>query len=240
MKKKNIIITGGSKGLGREIVEYYRNTNFNVFVLSRTKIKNKYTNVQNFSVDLSKAKKTKKIMQKIRKKCSEIDLVICCTGSGKKISNDEIGNLILKKYFDINFFTISNILDSYLKIYHNKKTKFIVISSIASKKIIEAPIGYSIAKLSLDFFVKILSKKLSQYQININLISPGNMLTKNNSWDKKLKLNKTKTINYINKNVPLRKFISAKDIISIIKLLHAKSGDNITGSDFIIDGGQSL
>ena len=85
-----------------------------------------------------------------------------------------------------------------------------------------------------------LSKKLSQYQININLISPGNMLTKNNSWDKKLKLNKTKTINYINKNVPLRKFISAKDIIRIIKLLHAKSGDNITGSDFIIDGGQSL
>ena len=84
MKKKNIIITGGSKGLGREIVEYYRNTNFNVFVLSRTKIKNKYTNVQNFSVDLSNAKKTKKIMQKIREKCSEIDLVVCCTGSGKK------------------------------------------------------------------------------------------------------------------------------------------------------------
>ena len=38
-------------------------------------------------------------------------------------------------------------------------------------------------------------------QINLNLISPGNILIKDNSWDKRLKKNKTKTKRYVMKYV---------------------------------------
>ena len=56
MFKKNILIAGGSKGLGYEIVKELSNTN-NLFVFSR---KRRYLNknINFFSVDLSKEKNT--------------------------------------------------------------------------------------------------------------------------------------------------------------------------------------
>ena len=39
MHKKNIIISGGSKGLGRELVDKFSKKGFNVINLSRTVIK---------------------------------------------------------------------------------------------------------------------------------------------------------------------------------------------------------
>ena len=142
-------------------------------------------------------------------------------------------------YLNKNFFTFLNLINIYLRVFNFKKTNIIVISSIAGKKIINAPIGYSLAKNNLDFLVKILAKKLAPKKISINSISPGNILIKNNNWSNKLK-KKIKIIkNYIKTNVPLNDFINSKEIIDLIKFLSDNS-KNITGSDFVIDGGQLL
>jgi NAD(P)-dependent dehydrogenase (short-subunit alcohol dehydrogenase family) len=142
-------------------------------------------------------------------------------------------------YFDINFFTFTNLINSYLNLFNFKKTNIIAISSIAGKKFIKAPIGYSLSKNSLDFFVKILAKKLAGNKININLISPGNILINNNNWSKKLKKNPKIIKRYIKSNVPLNSFIESQEIINLIKFL-INNSKNITGSDFVIDGGQVL
>tara|TARA_A100000164_G_scaffold376906_1_gene414912 strand:- start:302 stop:1018 length:717 start_codon:yes stop_codon:yes gene_type:complete len=238
MTKKNVLITGGSKGLGFQLVEKFSKIS-NVSVLSRKKGKLK-KNTSFFSVDLSNHSKTLKTLIKIKKKLKKIDLIICCTGGGKKISNDEINKKILLKYLDLNFFSVSNFIDTYLKVFRKEKTNIIVISSIASKKIIDAPIGYSVSKASLDYLVKILAKKYASKKIKLNLISPGNILIKGNSWDKKMKKNPKKIKNYIKKNVPLKTFISVDEIYNTIRLLSDSNSKNITGSDFILDGGQSI
>ena len=72
------------------------------------------------------------------------------------------------------------------------------------------------------------------------MISPGNILIKGNNWDKKIQKDKKKVTKYINKEVPLKSFIYPRDILPILDVLISKNGNNITGSDFIIDGGQSI
>ena len=62
----------------------------------------------------------------------------------------------------------------------------------------------------------------------------------NNNWDKKLKLNKKKTINYIFDNVPSKEFINPDIIFETCKLLSNEDNNSFVGSNFIIDGGQSL
>jgi 3-oxoacyl-[acyl-carrier protein] reductase len=238
MIKKNILITGGSKGLGFELAKKYILKN-NVSIVSR----NRGNLTKNFNFvksDLTVSKMTFSALKKIKKKFNKIDLIICCTGGGKKISHNELSNKTLKKYFDLNLFTVTNFIDAYIKVYKKKRTKIIVISSIVSKKIINAPIGYSIAKAALDFFVKILAKRLAKEKISINLISPGNILIKNNIWHKKMKKSPRLVMKYINSNVPNKKFISADDIFEITKIFLNDNSGNITGTDFIIDGGQSL
>ena len=79
----------------------------------------------------------------------------------------------------------------------------IAISSIVSDEFLGAPIEYSVAKKSLDYFCKNISKKVDK-NVRINVVAPGNILINGNSWDKKLKKNKIKVLNYIKSNVPLK------------------------------------
>lgn len=239
MIKKNIIITGGSKGLGREIKNYYIKKNFNVVDISRTNQKNQL-NSENISNDLKNLGKTTNVFKRIKKSYKKLDAIICCTGSGKKISKDELDENVIQHYLNTNLFTIINTINSYLKVYKNKSIKIIIISSIVSKKIIQAPIGYSISKRALDYFVKIFAKQYASSKININLISPGNIYIKGNNWDKKLKKNKREVQKYINQEVPLKSFIKPQEIFPIIDMLISDNGKNFTGSDFIVDGGQAI
>ena len=237
MFKKNILVAGGSKGLGFEIVKEFSNTN-NLYVFSRKKRKLS-ENVNYFSVDLSKEKNTLSALKSIKKKIKKIDLIIFCVGSGKPSAKNELSKQTIMNYLNTNFFTFLNLINIYLRVFNFKKTNIIVISSIAGKKIINAPIGYSLAKNNLDFLVKILAKKLAPKKISINLISPGNILIKNNNWSNKLKKNTKIVKNYIKTNVPLNDFINSKEIIDLIRFLSDNS-KKVTGSDFVIDGGQLL
>ena len=237
MFKKNILVAGGSKGLGLEIVKEFSKSN-NLYVFSR-KRRELSKNVNYFSVDLSKEKNTLSALRSIKKKIKKIDLIIFCVGNGKPSAKNELSNQTIMSYLNTNFFTFLNLINIYLKVFNFKKTNIVVISSIAGKKIINAPVGYSLAKNNLDFLVKILAKKLAPKKISINLISPGNILIKKNNWSNKLKKNPKIIKNYIKTNVPLNDFINSKEIIDLIKFLSDNS-KNITGSDFVIDGGQLL
>ena len=115
-----------------------------------------------------------------------------------------------------------------------------MISSVASDKITKAPITYSVAKSALNFYAKIKAKELAKDNIKINIISPGNILMDNNNWSKKIKKNPQMIKKYIKHNVPLNKFCDPQQIAEMCDYLLGRSGDNITGSKFVIDGGETL
>ena len=237
-KKKSIIIAGGSKGIGNFFCKNFLNENYTVFNLSRNKNK-ELKKVINFQVDLTKNTLIKKTLIKIKKISNNVDAIIFCVGNSSKAYNQE-NYKNWKKSFDVNFFSATNLIDQYIKIFNFKKTKIILISSIAGIKNIEAPIPYSVAKSALNFYVRLKSKSLARYKINLNVICPGNILQKNNLWHQNLKVNYLKTKKYIKKNVPLNQFCDPLDIYNLCFYLISNSGNNITGSNFVIDGGQSL
>ena len=144
--------------------------------------------------------------------------------------------------FNDNFFSNTNLVDNYSKIFNknSKGTKIIIICSIAGVKVIDAPITYSTAKAALIFYCRHKAKNLSNLGININTISPGNILQDDNVWYNKIKKNKKKVLNYIKKNVPLNSFCKPEYIKEMCDYLLSSSGNYITGSNFILDGGQVL
>ena len=70
-------------------------------------------------------------------------------------------------------------------------------------------------------------------------MSPGNILFKNGNWEKKLNTNKSKINRMIKKNVPLKKFGKPQDVSIIVSVLLSNKSGFITGSYFVIDGGQT-
>jgi len=74
---------------------------------------------------------------------------------------------------------------------------------------------------------------------SINSISLGNIMFPGSLWEKKLKEEPLKTKKYINSNVPTKKFGQIDDVYQICNYLINQKNNYVTGSNFIIDGGQT-
>lgn len=232
---KKILIIGSSKNLGGYLVKKF-NKNFKVIKLSNSlktdEIKNTY------NCNLLSYKDLKLLMLRIKKKYGKLDGVIFTTGKSNFDQKISLQNRFLES-FNINFLTFVNFIDIYSK-YYKLKTNIIVISSIAGVKYIGAPDEYSVAKNALNFYCKILAKKLINKKIVINIISPGNILQKGNLWDKKIKISKNKTLKYIKDNVPTNSFLNPLEIYNFCNQIILFQKTNLVGQNLIIDGGQIL
>jgi len=248
---KNILITGGAGGIGLEIVHYFENKNYHVIILDKTlkkdfeknykKIKK---NIFYFEADLLEIKKTEKKIQQIISKFKTIDILINCAGIQyiSKIENFPTNEW--RKVIDINL-TSSFITSKYIipVMKKNNSGRIINISSVHGLVASENKSAYVASKHGLIGLTKAIALELSKTKITCNAISPGWVLTPLVEKQIKKLASKNKTsIEIEKKNLlfekhPNQKFVSGKEIASLVNFLISKDAQNITGSSYSIDGG---
>ena len=233
---KNYIICSASKNLGMYLSKRFE-TNNKVFKFGRSLNNGNYS----YSCDFLNYNSIFQKLKKIKITTKNIDGIIYCIGESKKYYAKRDDLSFWRQSFDSNLYTFINFLNAYVEVFKKKKinTKIIVISSIAGNKIIKAPITYSVAKCALNFYSKIKAKELINLGIQINTISLGNVYQKNNNWGKKLKKNKKKVENYIQKNVSTNKFCNPEEVFNLCNVIF-NNDLNLLGSNIVLDGGQSL
>ena len=240
-KKKKILITGSSSGIGFGLAKKFSELNSVVILNGKNlkKLKKKSKLIKNSSyvcADITNKKSLKKMISKIKLKYKNIDILICNLGQ----SNFKKNNLNFEHAFKMNFFSTLNTINLATPILKKNGGKILCISSICGfEKINNAPLGYSLAKSSLNSYVKLISGILSKKGITINSIAPGNILFKGSTWEKHLKKNHKKTSNYIKENVPQKKFGTIDDVTNLCVFLSSDKSNFITGSTYVIDGGQT-
>tara|TARA_B100001057_G_C22690243_1_gene887456 strand:+ start:45 stop:809 length:765 start_codon:yes stop_codon:yes gene_type:complete len=248
---KNILITGGAGGIGLEIVNYFENKNFNIIILDKTSKKNFKTNFKKpkkniiyFEVDLLKVKITEKKIQDIISKYKTIDILINCAGIQYISTVENFPTKEWKKVIDINltssFITSKTIIPVMKK---NKWGRIINISSVHGLVASENKSAYVASKHGLIGLTKAIALELSKTKITCNAISPGWVLTPLVEKQIKKLASKNKTsVELEKKNLlfekhPNQKFVSGKEIASLVNFLISKDAQNITGSSYSIDGG---
>ena len=248
---KNILITGGAGGIGLEIVHYFENKNYNVIILDKTlkkDFKKNYKKIKKnifyFETDLLEIKKTEKKIQQIISKFKTIDILINCAGIQyiSKIENFPTNEW--RKVIDINltssFITSKNIIPV---MKNNNSGRIINISSVHGLVASENKSAYVASKHGLIGLTKAIALELSKTKITCNAISPGWVLTPLVEKQIKKLASKNKTsIEIEKKNLlfekhPNQKFVSGKEIASLVNFLISKDAQNITGSSYSIDGG---
>ena len=236
-KKKVVFISASSSGIGYYLAEKYKSLGYDLIINGTNKLKLKKASLSLdcdfFLGDLTKKKTIDLLINKLKKKYNYIDILICNLGNSEfKKNNKDYGNA-----FKYNFYSTTNLVESSKKILKKAKSKIICISSICGVESIEgAPIGYSIAKSALNFYIKLISRELAEIGVSINGIVPGNIYFKGSTWDLKMKKNPKKTKQYIKNNVPINKFGSTENIFEICKMLTENTDNFITGSLFKLDG----
>ena len=248
---KNILITGGAGGIGLEIVHYFENKNYNVIILDKTlkkDFKKNYKKIKKnifyFEVDLLEIKKTEKKIQQIISKFKTIDILINCAGIQYISEIENFPTNEWRKVIDINltssFITSKNIIPVMKK---NNSGRIINISSVHGLVASENKSAYVASKHGLIGLTKAIALELSKTKITCNAISPGWVLTPLVEKQIKRLASKNKTsIEIEKKNLlfekhPNQKFVSGKEIASLVNFLISKDAQNITGSSYSIDGG---
>ena len=248
---KNILITGGAGGIGLEIVHYFENKNYNVIILDKTlkkDFKKNYKKIKKnifyFEVDLLEIKKTEKKIQQIISKFKTIDILINCAGIQYISKIEDFPTNEWRKVIDINltssFITSKNIIPVMKK---NNSGRIINISSVHGLVASENKSAYIASKHGLIGLTKAIALELSKTKITCNAISPGWVLTPLVEKQIKKLASKNKTsIEIEKKNLlfekhPNQKFVSGKEIASLVNFLISKDAQNITGSSYSIDGG---
>ena len=243
LKNKIIVISGSSKGIGKSIAEILLHEGCKVVINGRNKLnllktKNELSkiskNIISIDGDVSKNATINKIKKITIKKWGKIDGIVANASSLENTKNKDSAFLI--KY---NFYIVYNFVNNLIPSMKKNDASIVIIGSIAGLEDIGAPFYYTVFKSTLSSYVKSMSRKLSEKNIRINLVSPGNILFKNGNWEKKLNTNKSKINRMIKKNVPLKKFGKPQDVSIIVSVLLSNKTGFITGSNFVIDGGQT-
>ena len=188
----NIVITGGSKGMGKAMAEKFASYKNNIFICARTEkelaetaegLNNKYNNsVQYFAADLSKKEEVLKFASWLLNKKTEIDILINNAGLfvPGSVYNEPEGNL--EQMIEVNLYSAYHLTRALLPGMIKKKSGHIFnMCSIASLKAYSNGGSYSISKFALMGFSKNLREEMKPFQIKVTAVYPGAVYT--SSWE---------------------------------------------------------
>ena len=223
---KNILVVGGSKGIGREIVNSQLEKGNNCYNFSRTELGINNENLIEEKID---------ILSDDLPDIENIDSVIYCPGS---INLKPI--LQLKEKDFVNDFNI-NVLGAIktVKTYLNNLKKgddpsLLFFSTVAVGQGMPFHSSVSVAKAGIEGLTKSLAAELAP-SIRVNCIAPT--ITRTDMAQRILRNEKIEE-NIANKH-PLKKICEAKDISDMADFLISHNAKNITGQIMHVDGGMS-
>ena len=233
---KVVVVTGGSRGIGAEIVKFLAKLGYKV-VLNYNKsesyaqdVKKELNNVEIFKADVSKKEEANTLIDFAIKKYGKIDVLINNAGIAQtklftEITDEDWNNIIgtnLNSAFYCSREAVKNMI-------HNKSGLIINISSIWGITGASCEVAYSTSKAAINGFTKALAKELGPSNIRVNAIAPGIINTEMNSY-----LSEDEIKN-IKEEIPLEKIGDPVDIAKCVKWLIE---DNYTTGQIIsINGG---
>ena len=241
---KNIIITGASGGIGKEIVKTLAKKNTRLILLyntNSTEVESLKNNLEKtceivvYKCNLTNVENVNKMVEHIIKHFKTIDVLINCAGRSKFQQIQDLTEKDYHEIMDLNLKSVMLLTALVSKnMISNKSGNIINISSMWGTVGASMESLYSASKGALNTLTMSLAKELGPSNIRVNAICPGLIDTKmNNSLSKE-------TIDSLIEETPLRRIGKPKDVANLTEFLISEKASFITGQVITIDGGFTL
>lgn len=236
--KKTVLITGASRGIGRECAIAFSKNGYNVvanYLNSEEqafKLAKEYDNIMPFRADVSDVNQVKTMTEQAIHKFGGIDVLINNAGVALQKLFTDTSDEEWKRIFDINVGGVFNCTREIVKHMISKHDgKIINISSMWGECGASCEVAYSASKAAIIGFTKALAKELGPSGITVNCISPGLINTEMNSnLDKE-------TVDGIVEETPLQMVGECRHIAEAALFLASSSSEFITGQVIGVNGG---
>ena len=239
-KNKNILITGASGGIGRELVKKFVSLGGNV-VGSGTKtekldlIKKKYPNIKVKKFDLSEHSRIEEFIDDVSLQLGGLDILINNAGTNVDNLSLRMKEEEWKKVIDINL-TSTFLLTKYAikKMLKNKFGRVVNITSVVGHTGNLGQSNYAASKSGIIGMSKSLAIEYAKKNITVNCVSPGFIVSDMtmNIADK-VKL-------YLTSRIPMGKLGTGEDVSNCVAFLSSEQASYVTGETVHVNGGMYM
>jgi len=242
---KNVVVTGGTRGIGKSIVEAFaQNGAKAIFTYTQNEklaqeiaktIADKGGYAEYHRVDVRNYEEVEKWRDMLLEKYGKIDVLINNAG----IIKDKALMMMTKEdwldVIDTNLNGVYNVTRNFVVPFMKQKEGCIInISSVSGMIGLPRQTNYSASKGGIIAFTKALAKEIAQFGIRVNAIAPGFISTDMTATLKDEMIKKIMSL------IPLQKFGTPEDVAKAALFLAGKGSSYITGHTLVIDGGLSM
>lgn len=254
LEGKVAVITGAMQGIGAGISCVLAKNGASVILTDVSEnvektadsIKNEGGDASSYIMDVTKIHQVNSVINGIQKKFSQIDVLVNNAGIYPRKKLVDMDEEFMKKMFDINIYGMFRCSKAVLPgMMKRLRGKIINMSSVTGP-FVGAPSGgqtaYASTKAAVVGFTKALALEVAQHQINVNCILPGYIYSpsafglRGSDPDKETEV-KMREFGY---KIPLGRQGTPEDVGNLVLFLASDLSDYITGSEFVIDGGNIL
>lgn len=190
--KKIALVTGGTKGIGRAVVEKFANSAFDIITCSRSELDLKNlksqieskndVSVHTYKVDISKKAEVISFADQVLNKFNNIDVLVNNAGVfiPGQVHQEDDG--VLEQMISTNLYSVYYLTRKVIpKMMSMKKGHVFNLCSTASFVPYVNGGSYCISKFALLGFSKVLREEMKDHKIRVTSIMPG--ATMSASWD---------------------------------------------------------
>ena len=234
-----ILITGASRGLGANFAKVLASDGFRIIGVGRNKInlEKVILNLPNQQLDHHFIELDITDENEVNKKLSNLNLYALINNAGiantKLLHKETYSDL--SEIFDTNLLGALNVSNALIpKMIINKRGKIINIASTLGYRPLSYVGAYSATKAALIQVTKSQSIELAKYNICVNALAPGYILTDINRDQLE-----GETGDLLKRKIPLKRFATVDELDTIISMLLNVSNTYMTGAVIAVDGGLS-
>ena len=244
LKDKKAIVTGAGQGIGRSIALKMAQEGADVVIAEM----NADTGAQTakevealgrraffISVDVANQKQVQGMVDQVLKAWKRIDILVNNAGF------DRPGSLLKVKEEDWDAVlgvhlkgTLNCIQAVAPHMIENSYGKILNLSSVWGKRGAVSEISYSSAKAGIIGLTKSVARELGRYQINVNAILPGLILTPT------IAKMAEKYQNMIIENTPLKRMGKPEEMANVVAFLASDEASFMTGAAVEVSGGWNM
>ena len=239
---KVAMITGATRGIGKQIALTLANEGYNIVLNYRTEndelfqakneIESKNVNCLTVQGDVTNFEDCKQMIERAINEFGKIDVLINNAGITKDMLLARMKEEDFKQVIDVNLVGTFNMTKNVISYMMKARSgRIINISSVVGIAGNAGQTNYSASKAGIIGFTKSLSKEVASRNILVNAVAPGFIET--NMTD----VLKQEVKDEIAKNIPLKRMGTPKDVSNVVKFLASEDSSYITGQVISVDGG---
>lgn len=219
MRQYRALVTGGSRGIGKKIVEQLEREGHVVYAPTRAEL------------DLSDENSVKFFLEQHKEE--RYDIIVNNAGINDINDIENITDEEIERAMQINLLTPLKMLRAFVPLMkQNQYGRIVNIGSIWGIVSKRGRTVYSITKHGIHGLTKTLAVELAEYGILVNTVCPGFTLTELTK-----KNNTPQQIQEISQEIPMKRMAEPEEIADAVCYLVSERNSYLTGQLIAVDGG---